>query len=277
LQQVATYVIGDIQGCFKTLKELLVQISFSPKNDHVWIAGDLVNRGPDSLKALRWAKSLDPGSRMVLGNHEIHLLAAYYGIRTLRKSDTIQDIIAAPDARDLISWLRGKKLVHVSGEKVLVHAGFSPTWDLTHALKVSSRIEALLQGSLCEDFLRFCFDKSLSPGKSDWRELAEGLQILTHIRSCKQDGILNTEYSGPVDKIPKSFHPWYELADTSIMAKQVFFGHWAAHGFREMGSFVCLDSGCVWGGSLTAYRLDDAKVFHSPSVEAGSVVNDLPI
>jgi bis(5'-nucleosyl)-tetraphosphatase (symmetrical) len=274
---LSTYVIGDIQGCFSTLKELLHQISFSPKNDAIWIAGDLVNRGNDSLRSLRWAKALNQSTRMVLGNHEIHLLAVYFGIKKSRKSDTIKEIIEAPDADELIDWLRGKKLVHLADNKLLVHAGFSPNWDLDHVLKLGSRIESLIQGRLCEDFLRYCFDKSLPPIKSDWPELAIGLHILTHIRACKRDGTLNTDFSGGLDEIPPTFHPWYELAHATIKTKQVFFGHWAAHGFKITEPFFCLDSGCVWGRELTAFRLEDSKAFHAPSVESKWVIPNAPI
>lgn len=274
---MATYVIGDIQGCYTTLKGLLTQISFSPKHDHIWIAGDLVNRGSDSLQTLRWAKSLDSSDRVILGNHEIHLLAVYYGIQPLRKYDTIHDIVAAADAEELISWLRTRKLIDRTPHGIIIHAGFAPSWDLTTALELSERIEALLQGQYCKDFLSYYFDRTAPMLQAEWSELATALHIITHIRSCKRDGTLNTEFTGTVDKIPKPYRPWYEFAHKSIAENRVFFGHWAAHGFRDTKSFVCLDSGCVWGGWLTAYRLDDGRAFHRRSMEAPRVINSTPI
>jgi bis(5'-nucleosyl)-tetraphosphatase (symmetrical) len=243
---MATYVIGDVQGCFITLERLLGRIAFDSGSDRLWLAGDLVNRGPDSLDVLRWAKSMGDGLVAVLGNHDLHLLARAAGERAPSRRDTFDDVLEAPDCDELLSWLRLRPLVHREGTVMLIHAGLSPRWRF-------AEVESLAR--LAEEGLR--------RGELDASSKAV-VDTLTRMRTCRADGDMCSDYSGPPGSAPHGCRPWYELADIPE-GVTVYFGHWAALDVYRGDRVVGLDSGCVWGRSLTAVRIEDGALFQEPS------------
>lgn len=249
---MATYAIGDVQGCGRSLDALLDRIAFDPARDQAWFAGDLVNRGTASLAALRRVIGLGDAARMVLGNHDLHLLARAAGARA-RPGDTLDDILGAPDRDALVDWVRQRPLAIHADRWLMVHAGLNPHWSLTDTLAAAARIEAQLRGS-------------------DWGALdlrGDTVAWLTRARLVYPDGAPAWGFKGPPEAAPTDEVPWYtRSAVVQDGAITVLFGHWAALGFRRGPGFVSLDTGCVWGRRLTAYRLDDGAVFDVPVVPA---------
>lgn len=261
---MATYAIGDIQGCFSSLQQLLVQLRFDPKQDRLWFVGDLVNRGPDSLLVLRYIKGLGSSAVTVLGNHDLFLLAIDAGLASPRAKDTIQDILAAPDRNELISWLRHQRLFYREGPLVMVHAGLLPQWSIEEAGTLAREVETALRGTTCDQLLRALYPSNhlqWSPTLTGATRLATITKVLTRLRTCTADGAMESSYSGPPDQAPAGFVPWFHIparksADTTIVC-----GHWAALGLHVGDGVLSIDSGCVWGRHLTAVRLDDRQIF----------------
>ena len=278
---MSTYVIGDIHGCYRTLKALLKQIR-ATSHDRFWLVGDLVNGGPDSAKVLRWARDLGDQAISVLGNHDLYLIGRALEIFPRHKRDTLDDLLDQPDSSDLVHWLRQRPLIYKKGSSVLVHAGLLPNWSLEQARRVARRAETRLQGPGAGDLLQrlFSLRKKVSGGDGkptdgskrqhksikprDTGKLCLGLRALTSIRTCRRDGSL-CGFTGPPEAAPRGCLPWFDYRPAS--SKTFYFGHWAALGFRRLPVGVALDSGCVWGGQLTALRLKDGKVFHQPNRE----------
>jgi bis(5'-nucleosyl)-tetraphosphatase (symmetrical) len=269
---MATYAIGDIQGCFKVFEKLLEQIKFNEHQDVLWCAGDLVNRGPQSLEALRYFKSLGGQHQVVLGNHDLHLIAVAYGARAVHKTDTLQAILDAPDRDALIDWLCHRPiLVHdASMGYVMTHAGIAPMWDLLQAKSIASEIEITLQGGLRESFLKNMFGNQ----PDYWRDDLTGMERLrcainyfTRMRYCYPDGRLELTYKGAIKNKPSELIPWFDVRPRKNTDVKIVFGHWAALGGQaDVPNVYPLDTGCVWGNCLTAMRLEDQKIF---SVECG--------
>ncbi len=267
---MATYVIGDIQGCFRTLRALLRRIRFVPGRDRLWLVGDLVNRGPGSLSVLKWAAENDPHIVAVLGNHDLHLLAAAAGERSLRPRDTLDDILESPDREQLVHWLRQRPLLHRDGNTLMVHAGILPAWTLEDALQKAREAERALRGPDANAVLAHMNRRS----EDRWSEELEGrkrinaiLQVLTRMRTCTVDGRLCLDYNGPPAEAPPDCLPWFSVPERQTGGLDVFFGHWAALGLYQAPGVSGLESGCVWGGPLTALRLEDRKVFQEPCAE----------
>jgi bis(5'-nucleosyl)-tetraphosphatase (symmetrical) len=269
---MATYAIGDVQGCFITLERLLRRIDFDPNRDRLWLVGDLVNRGPASLQVLRWAKSMGRSVVAVLGNHDLHLIARAEGVREPRKRDTFDDVFDAPDGKALLDWLMGLPLFHREGEFVLVHAGLLPQWSLEEAEALAWEVQEALRSRR-----RYALLQLMEEGGSELRfgpDLPErervwlALQVFTRIRTLKPTGELCLEFDGPPAHAPDGCRPWFELYSFPP-GTTVVFGHWAALGLHLGRNAVGLDTGCVWGGSLTALRLEDRQVFQERS-EIGS-------
>jgi bis(5'-nucleosyl)-tetraphosphatase (symmetrical) len=265
---MATYAIGDIQGCYDTLEKLLDRISFSKSKDRLWLTGDLVNRGPRSLQVLRWAYRNRDQIVTVLGNHDLHLIACAMGAAKPRDEDTFGDVLKASDGVELINWLRRQPFLHRQGDRVMVHAGFHSSWTLKRAEKLAAKASARLQADKTGEFADLC----RRPKSAQWHPDAKGLEraaragaILVRIRGCRSDGEL-CEDSGAPDDMGKGCKPWFKRWDPPGKT-QVIFGHWSALGFYQTSSFLGLDTGCVWGHELTAVRLDDDKVFSQPAVE----------
>ena len=255
---MALYAIGDIQGCFSCLQRLLDIIEFDPVRDHLWFAGDIVNRGPESLSTLRFIKSLGASATAVLGNHDLHLIATAYGKATSRSRDTIQPILDSPDCIDLIEWLRHRPLFHVKHQYCLVHAGIAPQWTICEAKKYSQEVETVLQGDQIETFLEQMYGNepnTWSENLSEWERLRFITNVFTRMRYCSLDGALYMKAKhSPADNT-KAIIPWFEFSNRQSQEATIVFGHWSALGLQISSEIVALDTGCVWGGHLTAVRL----------------------
>lgn len=263
---MATYAIGDIQGCFDTFQALLRRIGFDPSVDRLWVAGDLVNRGPKSLETLRWMHAHDAEVRCVLGNHDLYLLARHAGLLGARGRDTVAPVLEAPDRDELLSWLRYRPLLHAEGRFVMVHAGILPRWSIEEAKQRARAIEAALRDPGHEGLLGDVRRRqaALDPAT---QELQRDLAVLTRMRMLRRDGEPEYAYNGPPEAAPSHLVPWY-AAPHRRGDHTVVFGHWAALGLRIQAGMVALDSGCVWGHHLSAYRLEDGQVFQEPAQEA---------
>lgn len=262
-----TYAIGDIQGCFETLQKLLRRIDFNPDRDRVWLAGDLVNRGPRSLEVLRWAKALGDRVVAVLGNHDLHLLSRSQQISEPKKRDTLEPVLAAPDADELMTWLRAQPLLYREGDYVLFHGGLAPEWSLMKAESLAREAEQALRGPNYLDVLQ-----AIESGKPQrWNPKTKGLDkiqnifhIFTRLRLCRPDESFNFEFKGAPDQAPKGEFPWYEAKRRKRDDATLLFGHWAALGLQLKDRWIALDSGCVWQNQLSAVRLEDRQVFQEP-------------
>ncbi|MDH4186556.1 MAG: symmetrical bis(5'-nucleosyl)-tetraphosphatase [Nitrospira sp.] len=260
---MAIYAIGDIQGCLDPFRRLLDRVSFDPRTDRLWLVGDLVNRGPDSLNLLRFVRGLGNTVCMVLGNHDLFLLAAAEGIAAVRHKDTIHDVLRAGDCGELIAWLRRQPLHHHEESFFMVHAGLLPQWTIDEAIALAREVETVLIGAEYRAFLHSLFHGSTpqwSPALTGLERLGSITRALTRLRTCTPTGEMSG-FSGPPEQIPPGFLPWFQAptcrsADTTIVC-----GHWAALGLHLEPNLLAIDSGCVWGRQLTAIRLEDRKVF----------------
>lgn len=263
-EEVATYVVGDIHGCFETFRALLSRIRFDEREDRLWLVGDLVNRGANSLEVLRWAKHRDRILTVVLGNHDLHLLARHLGVVEERSGDTLEPVLAAWDREQLIHWLRFRPLVHSSKGRVVVHAGVLPTWSAGELVKRAREAEAHLQDDRAALLLCRSEENGQPAGTAAARH---ALQLLTRLRCCRKDGKPCFGYGGPPGKAPQGCRPWFTYRAITKGEKTFYFGHWAQLGFRRSKTAVCLDSGCVYGGSLTAVRVEDGRAFQEKNRE----------
>ena len=260
---MATYAIGDLQGCYRSLLTLLEKINFS-HSDQLWLAGDLVNRGPESLEVLRFVKSLDAQAKIVLGNHDLHLLAIASGVdRKLGK--TLKPIMSAPDRDELLHWLQQQPLLQESEELgyVMTHAGIPHIWDLPYAKQRADEVQAALTGDKAGQFFQSMYGNVPAHWDEEWAGY-ERLRVITNymtrMRFIKPSGELDFEANGGLDKQPCGFTPWFEQP-TQITERTQITGHWAALGLRVTPLHIGLDTGCVWGGQLTALRLEDRHIF----------------
>jgi len=262
------YAIGDIQGCFGPLQALLARCEFDPDQDRLWVAGDLVNRGPDNVAVLRCLRNLGDRATCVLGNHDFFFLAVVAGAVKQSKDDTLQDLLDAPDRDALIDWLRHRPLFHVEEKFAMVHAGLLPQWSVAQTQMLAHEVERELRGPGWQDFLR-----GLWGGKpSVWRNDLAGadrlriiVNVLCRLRFLRSDGSIDLKPKGRPEDSP-SLVPWYAFPEVAWRTHTILHGHWSALGFRDMGQVVSLDSGCVWGGSLTAWRLEDRGVWQQPKL-----------
>lgn len=260
---MATYAIGDIQGCAKTFLKLLKTLSFDPGNDRLWLVGDLVNRGPGSLTVLRHLYSIRTSVQVVLGNHDLHLLAVASGVASLRDDDTIDDVLNAPDKQELLLWLRQQPLFFKEGRHALVHAGLLPSWDFAKAQALSSEVEVLLKNDAHPDLL-----KNMRGGKpkywSDdlkaWDRYRVILNAFTRMRVCDETGGMDFSYKGDYENIPQRYSPWFDLPTQRPRDVTLICGHWSALDLYITPNLVSIDSGCIWGGPLTAYCLETQEI-----------------
>jgi bis(5'-nucleosyl)-tetraphosphatase (symmetrical) len=263
---MAIYAIGDVQGCFIALEKLIRRIDFDPSRDRLWFVGDLVNRGPASLRVLRYVKNLNDAATVVLGNHDLFLIAAASGIVPLRPKDTIRDVLDATDCRELIGWLRRQRLLYRSDSFALVHAGLLPQWTIEEAAQLAAEAESMLQGFDFQTFLRTLYSSSglqWSPSLTGSARLAAIATVLTRLRTCSAAGLMEPEFSGPPSRAPKGFLPWFDIPGRRNEDTTIVCGHWAALGLCLKPNVIALDSGCVWGNHLTAVRLEDRSVFQT--------------
>jgi bis(5'-nucleosyl)-tetraphosphatase (symmetrical) len=270
---MATYAIGDVQGCDDALQRLVEQIRFNPASDRLWFVGDLVNRGPDSLKVLRYIKNLGASAVVVLGNHDLFLLAIAEGIATSRQEDTLQAILAAPDRDELLAWVRRQPLLYREDPFVLVHAGILPQWSIDEAEKLAHEVETGLRGPFYKAVLRALYPSKHLQWSSDLTgptRLATIIKVLTRLRACSAEGLMESSYSGPPDHIPAGFLPWFRIENLERRDTTIICGHWASLGLYCKDNVLAIDSGCVWGRQLTAMRLEDREVFQVPCHTDGS-------
>jgi bis(5'-nucleosyl)-tetraphosphatase (symmetrical) len=265
---MATYAIGDVQGCFNGLQRLLDRISFDSTTDRLLFVGDLVNRGPESLAVLRLVKGLGSRATTVLGNHELHLLAVSEGVREHRQRDTFGDVIKAPDRDEILAWLRQRPLLHVEGSFVLVHAGLLPQWTVSQAVAVAGEVEGALQADDYPGLLRSLYQPSpplrWSDGLAPPARLTVATMALTRLRTLTEDGAIDLTYSGPLEALPPGLQPWFDRPDRLHRNATVICGHWAALGLRLRPDLLAIDGGCVYGRRLIAARLEDRSIFEVP-------------
>lgn len=259
------WAIGDVQGCMTSLERLLARIAFDPARDHVWLVGDLVNRGPRSLDVLRWAVGLGDRVTAVLGNHDLHLLGRVAGTAKAKKRDTLDEVLAARDRDALIDWLRARPLCHVEDGLLLVHAGLHPSWSASDARAIASALEVALRGPTWRTELARLLPgggpaPAWTPGLPDDERARAALAIFTRVRMCSPTGVPDPDFDGAPDEAPPGLVPWFELAAPRWRDHRVVFGHWAALGLHLGPGHHALDSGCVWGGRLTAFDLDARRV-----------------
>jgi bis(5'-nucleosyl)-tetraphosphatase (symmetrical) len=258
---MAVYAIGDLQGCYDELRGLLDRLGFDPGRDRVWLTGDLVNRGPGSLAALRYVKALGAAASVVLGNHDLHLLAvATDPAHRLKRGDTLDEILAADDRDELLAWLARRSLAHHDAALgwFMVHAGLPPEWDVATALACAAEVEAALSTAPRDFFAAMYGDQPdwWSEALSGADRLRFTVNCLTRLRLCTADGRLLLRHKGPLADAPAGALPWFRVPGRRSTGTRVLFGHWSALGYYDGDGVVSLDTGCVWGGQLTAVRLD---------------------
>jgi bis(5'-nucleosyl)-tetraphosphatase (symmetrical) len=263
---MATYAVGDLQGCFDELEHLLKLLNFQPSVDRLWLVGDLVNRGPKSLETLRFIKNLGETATCVLGNHDLHLLAVHAGLKSCKPQSNLYSILRAPDSDVLIDWLRHRPLLHHDSDLglVMVHAGLPPQWDLTKARVLASELEHVLQSDHYLGFLAHMYGDSpdlWSDHLQGWDRLRMITNGFTRLRYCDSQGRLDMRSKGPISTQPEGLIPWFEVPNRKNRDLTIIFGHWAALGHRMREGLIALDSGCIWGGRLTAVRLDSEVRF----------------
>ncbi len=270
---MARYAIGDIQGCKASLDRLLSLISFSPGRDQLWLVGDLVNRGPRSLDVLRWAIEHSDSITCVLGNHDLHLLSRVAGAASEKKRDTLDDVLKAPDLERIVDWLRTRPLFHVDGKLAMVHAGLHPQWDIATAQAVAADVSRELRGPGWRAMLASLGSSTpprWNPKLGGGDRMRAVLAYLTRARALHADGRIEPHFDDHPSKAPAGVTPWFAMPERAWATHTVVFGHWAALGLDIGAQHVALDTGCVWGKSLTAYRLDDRMVFQAKAVESAS-------
>ncbi len=268
---MATYAIGDIQGCFRSLENLLNVCAFNPENDKIWFAGDLVNRGPRSLETLRFVKNLGGKAISVLGNHDLTLLIIAEGFRKPSKGDTLDAILNAPDREELLDWLRNLPLCH--HEKInentffLVHAGLLPAWTIAQSKNLAEEVTRKLRGKKWREFLQHLWGNSPNywdENHSKSERCRVIVNAMTRMRFCTPNGQMEFESKGEIKNAPEGFLPWFEINNRQSADATILAGHWSALGLHVNDNFIALDTGCLWGGKLTALRLEDRAIFQVP-------------
>ena len=261
---MAFYAIGDIQGCFDEFQLLLEKIKFDPNNDILWLTGDLVNRGPKSVDVLRFVKKYQNSILTILGNHDLHLLAVAFAGKKQKKGDTIQDVLDAPDRDELLHWLRAQPLIRVAGNKAMVHAALYPDWTIEAAQGYAQEVEKQIQGV---GYISF-FEQMYGNTPNSFSEELTGMDryraivnIYTRTRFITRKNKLDFDYKGTIADAPTKLIPWYKAEKRSNLDHTIIFGHWSALGVYHGENVLCLDSGAIWGGPLTAVNLDTYELF----------------
>lgn len=258
---MAVYAVGDIQGCYDELRRALDALDFDPAVDRLWCVGDLVNRGPKSLEVLRYVRALGDAAVCVLGNHDLHLLAISAGAGKLKAEDSLDAVLTAPDREELLDWLRHRPLIHYDAglDFLMVHAGLPPQWDLETTLACGREVETVLRSERQADYFSHMYgnkpdlwDPSLS-GMERWRFTTN---CLTRLRYCDREGRLALKEKGPPGSQPWGLMPWFEHPLRATRSQRVVFGHWSTLGYVARHNVWALDTGCLWGGTLTILRLD---------------------
>ena len=256
------YLVGDVQGCDDALARLLAQIAFSPSRDRLVLLGDLVNRGPASRAVLQRVAALGNAVVCLLGNHDLHLLAVAHGVRPLHKGDTFSDVLDADDAPRWIDWLKQQKLAHLEAGWLCVHAGVVPQWSADDTLALADEVHTLLRGSDLADFLPHLYGNE----PSTWSDTLTGadrqrfvINALTRLRFCTAEGRLDFKTKEGAGAAPAGQMPWFEVPGRATAAQPMAFGHWSTLGLVNQPTLLATDTGCVWGGCLTAVRVDGGR------------------
>lgn len=255
------YIIGDVQGCCDALDRLLAKIDFSPSRDHLVVLGDLVNRGPQNLATLQRLRGLGASATCLLGNHDLHLLAVAHGVRVGHRSDTLADILEASDRPDWIEWLRSHRLAVFDQGWLMVHAGVVPQWNLATTLQLAGEVEQHLRGDM-QDFLQVMYGNEPSrwdASLSGHDRLRFTVNALTRIRFVAADGTLDFKGKEGAGRAPDGHVPWFEAPNRQTQGVPIAFGHWSALGLLDRPDLLALDTGCVWGGRLSAMRIDGGR------------------
>jgi bis(5'-nucleosyl)-tetraphosphatase (symmetrical) len=259
---MSTYAIGDVQGCCSALEALLRRVDFSTERDRLWLVGDLVNRGPQSLEVLRLVKGLGAAAVVTLGNHDLHLVALAAGYAKPHRSDTLQAVLEAPDRDELLDWLRTRRLAYAEGGYLMVHAGLLPQWSVADVMRLAGEVEAVLASAAYASFI----EKMYGNHPAAWNEELAGadrlraiVNAMTRMRFCTTGGEMEFREKGGAGKAPAGFQPWFDVPGRKTEGKTVVCGHWSALGYVQRPDLIALDSGCVWGGCLTAVRLEDRQ------------------
>ena len=256
------YLVGDVQGCHDALERLLATLGFSASRDRLYLLGDLVNRGPDSLATLRRLRSLGDAAHCLLGNHDLHLLAVAHGGRRAHRSDTLADILGAPDRDAWLEWLRARRLAMHAHGWLMVHAGVPPQWDLADTLRLAGEVETHLQSDALGDFLPVMYGNQ----PSLWNAALEGhdrlrfaINVLTRVRFVDAEGRLDFAAKEGADEAPPGLVPWFDAPGRRTAGVPIAFGHWSTLGLITRPDLLAIDTGCVWGGALTAVRIDGGR------------------
>ncbi len=271
---MATYAIGDLQGCYTSFLQLLQHIGFNAGRDRLWLVGDLINRGPGSLEVLRWAQAHDASLHVVLGNHDLHALAVAEGFVEAHRHDTLHPLLAAPDRDALLAWLRTRHMAYAEDDYLMVHAGLLPQWTSEEALGYGREVERVLQGANYRDFFAHMYGNH----PNHWEDTLSGMSrlrvitnALTRLRVCHPDGAMDFRFKGEVQDIPAGMTAWFDMPDRRSTEKTIVFGHWSALGLVVRDNLIALDTGCLWGGQLTAMRLEDRRVFQVPCASEDAI------
>ena len=260
---MTTYAIGDIQGCFHAFQALLSRIQFDAKTDQLWLVGDLVNRGNGSLEMLRWCYAHQDNLKVVLGNHDLHALVVANGIVAAHRGDTLDALLAAEDRDVLLDWLRHQPLVYREDDYLMVHAGLLPQWTAEQAVSYGAEVEAALRGNDYVYFLRHMYGNL----PDHWNESLTGIDRLrvivnamTRLRVCTAQGEMEFKFKGELQDIPAGYMPWFDVPNRATQQTQVICGHWSALGLQQRKNLYALDTGCLWGGKLTAMNVHTKEI-----------------
>lgn len=265
---MAVYAIGDIQGCYDQLRRLLDQVNFDPAADRLWLVGDLVNRGPRSVETLQYVKGLGESAVTVLGNHDLHVMALAMGLRKHSPRDQIDTLLEHSERDALFDWLRQQPLLHHDEALgyTMVHAGLAPEWDLDTARQCAREVESILKSDQCHDLITAMYGDEPDRWSADvsginrWRFI---INCFTRMRYCDAQGRLVLKGKGPPREAPAGLVPWFQVPFRKSRNLKIIFGHWSTLGRYDGDGVYCIDSGCVWGGALTALRIDRAPEWHS--------------
>lgn len=264
---MATYAIGDIQGCFHSFQSLLSEIDFRPSQDTLWLVGDMVNRGAGSLEMLRWAYAHQSSVVAVLGNHDLHTLVVAEGFVRAHRGDTITPILEDEDRDNLLNWLRQQPLMHSEQGYTMVHAGLLPQWTLSQALSLAAEAQQALRSDHYREYLQAMYGNH----PAAWDDSLQGMDrfrcivnAMTRLRVCDKRGEMEFKFKGALRDIAVPYMPWFDVPNRATREDTLIFGHWSALGLQQRPHLFALDTGCLWGGQLTALRLDDRQIFQVP-------------
>ena len=257
---MSTYAVGDVQGCYEQLRRILDSVSFDPARDTLWLVGDLVNRGPQSLETVRYAMSLGDRAITVLGNHDLNLLAVSEGLRKRHRGDTIGDILEAPDRDELLHWLRTRRMMHAGAGYAMVHAGLLPQWTIERARELAAEVETALSGPDYRQLLKemygnepIAWDESLA----GYDRLRVIVNAMTRLRLCDAEGRMEFSHKTGLTDLPPGYMPWFDVPGRRSAGTPIIVGHWASLGLHLRNDLASIDTGCVWGRELTLLRLED--------------------